>query len=170
MWMAILEKDTQRIEHLTKYFNVHEYFGLFACIITGRSWEAINQGIDKVKFDHAESAHIKSEASMYVKEISIVLNRVPREMLLLLKANDLIRGLETALRTRDSDSAFLHMTKCCVKLINSCERDHFRESASFGASHAVKILKFNLGSFLREYFYLFKIFFYEFYLGFLQWR
>ena len=52
--MAILEKDIKRLELLTKTFNVGEYFALFACIITGRSWDAISQGIDKVKFSKTE--------------------------------------------------------------------------------------------------------------------
>ncbi len=54
MWMAILDKDLKRIESLACKFNVPEFFGLFACIITGRSWEAIGKGIDKVKFSPQE--------------------------------------------------------------------------------------------------------------------
>ncbi|KAJ3612906.1 hypothetical protein NHX12_019163, partial [Muraenolepis orangiensis] len=41
--------------------------------------------------------------------ISELLNRVPRQMLLLLKTNDLLRSIETALHTRASSSSFLHM-------------------------------------------------------------
>jgi aarF domain-containing kinase len=54
IWMSILEKDIKKLEILTKHFNVGEYFALFACIITGRSWDAISQGIDKVKFTSIE--------------------------------------------------------------------------------------------------------------------
>ena len=52
--MSILEKDIKQLEELTRYFNVHDYFNLFACIITGRSWEAISKGINKVKFNQNE--------------------------------------------------------------------------------------------------------------------
>ena len=54
IWMSILEKDIKKLEILTKHFNVNEYFTLFACIITGRSWDAISQGINKVKFTSIE--------------------------------------------------------------------------------------------------------------------
>lgn len=52
--MAILEKDIKKLEILTQRFNLGEYFGLFACIITGRSWDAINQGIQTTKFSNNE--------------------------------------------------------------------------------------------------------------------
>ena len=54
IWMSILEKDIKKLEILTQRFNLGEYFGLFACIITGRSWEAINQGIQKTDFSDNE--------------------------------------------------------------------------------------------------------------------
>lgn len=62
--MAILEKDLKRIESLASKFNVPEFFGLFACIITGRSWEAIGKGIDKVKFSPQEVSFIRSVCLM----------------------------------------------------------------------------------------------------------
>jgi len=172
IWMSILEKDVKRLELLTKHFNVNEYFALFACIITGRSWESINKGIDKVKFSTDESSEIRNEASLYLREISEVLNRIPREMLLLLKTNDLIRGLETNLCTRNRDSAFLHMTKCCVKLMNSYERKMKRLNNTNTNAHSAignkfDMFKFDFISILKEKIYLLKIFFYEFYLYFI---
>ena len=59
IWMSILEKDIKKLETLTRHFNVGEYFALFACIITGRSWDAISQGIDKVKFTSIEVNYIE---------------------------------------------------------------------------------------------------------------
>jgi hypothetical protein len=43
-------------------------------------------------------------------------------MLLLLKTNDHLRGIETSLQTRHSSSSFIHMIKCCIRLIYSYER------------------------------------------------
>jgi len=54
IWMSILEKDINKLEVLTNKWNISEYFGLFACIITGRSWKAINDGIKEVKFSEDE--------------------------------------------------------------------------------------------------------------------
>ena len=44
----------KKLEILTQRFNIGEYFSLFACIITGRSWDSINQGIKNVKFSADE--------------------------------------------------------------------------------------------------------------------
>ena len=52
--MALLENDIKKMEVLTKNFNVHDNFGVFLCIISGRSWDSINKGIVKTKFTNTE--------------------------------------------------------------------------------------------------------------------
>jgi hypothetical protein len=49
-----MNRDVKKLEMLTEKFGIKEYYGLFACIITGRSWKAINNGIDKIKITKAE--------------------------------------------------------------------------------------------------------------------
>ena len=102
-----------------------------------------------------------------------MLNKVPRELLLLLKTNDLLRGIETCLETRNSSSSFIYMTKCCVKLINSYEREYLNNNNNNNNSTnrqqtllltKVNLLKFYILSYLRETTYLFKIFTYELFL------
>lgn len=44
---------------------------------------------------------IKADAAKYLPEISAVLNRVPRQMLLIFKTNDLLRGIEFSLNTQE---------------------------------------------------------------------
>lgn len=60
---------------------------------------------------------IRSNAALYLPQISELLNRVPRQMLLLLKTNDLLRGIETTLQTRASSSSFLNMSRCCIRAL-----------------------------------------------------
>ena len=117
---------------------------------------------------------IKAEASRYLREISAVLNRVPREMLLLLKTNDLLRGIETYLHTRNSSSSFINMSKCCVKLINSYEREEFAKNmlpeltkqleAKTYFKNLLHLFKFYLSSYFIEQLNLFKIYFYQLFL------
>lgn len=115
---------------------------------------------------------IKSEASKYLREISIVLNKIPRQMLLLLKTNDLLRGIETCLNTRNSSSSFIHMTKCCVRLINSYEREQHKKAYFDAHANSINILNrdflslfaFDFFSYVNEHFNLFKIFTYEMFL------
>lgn len=87
-------------------------------------------------------------------------------MLLLLKTNDLLRGLETSLGTRASASSFVHMTKCCVKMINSYERDMLASqymATKNKTSENNKVTYFEYARFCalsrtRELFDLFKIY------------
>ena len=85
-------------------------------------------------------------------------------MLLLLKTNDLIRGTETCLNSRNSASAFIHMSKCCVKLIHSYDRETSPLILKVDKNKYLLKLKFLTKSYFSEYFELFKIFVYKFYL------
>ena len=88
-------------------------------------------------------------------------------MLLLLKTNDLLRGIETSLETRNSSSSFIHMTKCCIKLINSYERKQrpIRAVKEAQEIHSfLKTIEFYVYSVLKENISLLKVFFYEFFL------
>ncbi|CAB1431425.1 unnamed protein product [Pleuronectes platessa] len=60
---------------------------------------------------------IRTNAALYLPQISELLNRVPRQMLLLLKTNDLLRGIETTLQTRASSSSFINMSRCCIRAL-----------------------------------------------------
>jgi hypothetical protein len=89
-------------------------------------------------------------------------------MLLLLKTNDLLRGIETSLKTRNSSSSFISLTKNCIKLINSHERQTKQlETQQIDINSSNKIIdlvRFYLKSYLNEHFSLLKIYFYEFFL------
>ena len=60
-----------------------------------------------------KDVEIRSNAALYLPQISDLLNRVPRQMLLLLKTNDLLRGIETTLQTRACFSFI--MSRCCTR-------------------------------------------------------
>ena len=53
----------------------------------------------------------------YSPEITQLLGTVPREMLLILKTNDLIRSVERSLGTPYPAAGFITMSKCCVRAI-----------------------------------------------------
>lgn len=58
---------------------------------------------------------LQSNTSLVLPHISDVLEQVDRQMLLILKTNDLIRGIESTLRTQNRMTAFWAMSKCCVQ-------------------------------------------------------
>ena len=118
-------------------------YGLFACMTSGRSWNAIQSGIDKLKKSDAEENEIKNDASKYLVSIRLfrishmkitiynnsmlsmlylyfkveiieILHRVPREMLLIFKTNDLLRGLDSMLGVKDNTASFVTMSRSCA--------------------------------------------------------
>lgn len=71
-----------------------------------------------------QGTQIKINVGNYLFEISEILNRVPRQLLLILKTNDVLRGIETSLHTRASATSFINMSKCCIRAVAEEKRRH----------------------------------------------
>lgn len=46
-WLSILNADLKEVQKYGEQLGVGELFGLFACMVTARSWDSISRGIDK---------------------------------------------------------------------------------------------------------------------------
>lgn len=48
LWLSILNRDRTSMKyHSTKLGLTENMYGIFACMITGRTWDSIISGIDK---------------------------------------------------------------------------------------------------------------------------
>lgn len=47
LWMALLKPDKDKVKELCTKMGVGDLFGLFACIITARSYKSVTEGISK---------------------------------------------------------------------------------------------------------------------------
>lgn len=121
LWMSMIKADIKGIKEHAEALNVGDLYPFLACMLTARSWKAIQSGIDKHKPSMEEETEFKDMAGSYLVEISSVLSRVPRQLLFLLKTNDVVRSIETTLHSRSSSTAFLNMTRCCVKAVADWE-------------------------------------------------
>ena len=77
-----------------------ELYPLFAAMLTQRPWDDIaNPDLDSLRGSSSagDGALIRGYAQRYAREITVVLDTVPREMLLLLKMSDCLRHLDRAL-------------------------------------------------------------------------
>ncbi len=55
-----MRADVEAIKEYSEVFGVGDMYGLFACIISARSWDVVTSGIDKVSFTKQEvSTHIQ---------------------------------------------------------------------------------------------------------------
>nr|CAG4643125.1 EOG090X047B [Ilyocryptus agilis] len=113
-WMSVIRSDTKEMESVAQKLGVGKLYVLFACMISGRSWNAIQGGIDKHGKTTTEEREIKDDASKYLMEIVEVLHRVPRQLLLIFKTNDLLRGLDSMLGIRDNTASYVTMFRSCA--------------------------------------------------------
>ncbi|XP_075964225.1 aarF domain-containing protein kinase 1 [Anarhichas minor] len=115
LWQALIKGDMSGVERYSLRLGAGDLYALFACVVTSRSWTSVNAGISSVPVTRSEDVEIQTNAAQYLPQISELLNRLPRPMLLLLKTNDLLRGIETTLQTRASSSSFINMSRCCIR-------------------------------------------------------
>ncbi|XP_039957916.1 aarF domain-containing kinase 1 [Bactrocera tryoni] len=154
LWLSILNVDRKAMRVHSQNLGIKgDLYGLFACMVTGRPWETLIQGINKVKYSKEEKATLQNNTSLVLPHISDVLEQVDRQMLLILKTNDLIRGIEATLRTQNRMTAFWVMSKCCV-------HSTFNEQRSLNTARwtALRLA-------VREKWEIFKLNIYYVYLG-----
>lgn len=120
LWMSVINRDIEGIKRSSEALGVGHMYGLLACVITSKPWKSVLKGVDrKINKDEAvaDQEELRSHVAIYFPQIAQLLASVPRELLLIFKTNDLIRGIETALGTRGRRDAFVKMSECCVKSI-----------------------------------------------------
>ena len=59
-WLSILNADTAGIRTYADKLGVGGLYGLFACMVAGRSWDSITKGIDKTEKNKAEVKQTKA--------------------------------------------------------------------------------------------------------------
>ena len=64
--MSVIRSDVNDIRSTAEKLGVGELYGLFACMASGRSWNAIVSGIDKQRKSQAEEDEIKNDAAKYL--------------------------------------------------------------------------------------------------------
>lgn len=102
LWQSIILADENGIKDACNQLNAGVYYTLFAAILTLKPWDDIvddNSDVDrlKAKGTAGEKEMLKAYAQKYFKDISVLLRRIPRKLLLVLKTNDCLRHLDKKL-------------------------------------------------------------------------
>jgi aarF domain-containing kinase len=130
--------DEAGIAHTSKKLGLpHELYRLFACMLTGRAWETIEQAdLSKTVRTSSETNRIQGKLPEYLEDVAHVLRKVPRVVLLLFKTHDLLRAVEEHLHTnRAPEYQFIIMAGYCLRAIR---REKIRQA--WGARYIVGIL------------------------------
>ncbi|XP_014282128.1 aarF domain-containing kinase 1 isoform X1 [Halyomorpha halys] len=124
LWLSILDKDMKGMKKHGEALGVGSLYDLFACMVAGRSWTAIQSGITQSKHTVQEKEQFQHDIPLVLAKITETLHYVNREMLLILKTNDLLRGIEYTLHTDNRMSSFLVMSKSCVRCVYEQKLKH----------------------------------------------
>lgn len=103
LWKSIVLADREGIKNCGEKLNIGELYPLFASMLTRKSWDKF----ESKSHEHLQMANDlvqeRIELQQYAQEFSLqiseVLHRVPREMILLLKVNECLRTFDQILGT-----------------------------------------------------------------------
>jgi aarF domain-containing kinase len=56
LWQAIIKRDVEAIREAATTLGVGELYGLFACMVTARSWDSIKRGMEVTVFLNRQSS------------------------------------------------------------------------------------------------------------------
>jgi aarF domain-containing kinase len=121
LWKAVIDCDEPEISRLSTFFGNGEAHRLFSSMLTHRSWDRLSS-LGNLTSAHslAELQAIRTKAPLYLEKIAHVLSALPRDMLLLLKTNDLLRSIERKLSSESDwqlSRSFLIMAQFCSQAI-----------------------------------------------------
>jgi aarF domain-containing kinase len=124
LWKALVFADSKEIkEHCIGLGAGDDLYALFAAILTMRPWNKIvDRSIDHliVPDTPEEREELQGYASQYFWEVSALLSRLPRVVLLLLKTNDCLRAVDNALGA--PINTYLIVARTSSKAVSELER------------------------------------------------
>ncbi|RWS27021.1 putative aarF domain-containing protein kinase 1-like protein, partial [Leptotrombidium deliense] len=126
LWLAIINGDKDAIKKWGQELGTGDLYPLLACILAKKPWNTVSAGLANADTSNSkkEDEELRQYAREYFPQIAKILSLVSREMLLVLKTNDLLRGIETSLGTKGEKRAFITMSKCCIEAVYETQLKH----------------------------------------------
>ncbi|KAE7996615.1 hypothetical protein FH972_001324 [Carpinus fangiana] len=115
LWKALIFADANAIkENSVKLGAGEDLYALFAGILTMRPWNrVVDSSVDHLVVQGTDNdrSELQMYASQYFSQISELLRRLPRVILLMLKTNDCLRTVNNSLLQGSSPHTFLIIGK-----------------------------------------------------------
>jgi len=94
LWKSIVTGDIEGIKKESKNMNAESVYQLFASVLTASTWDNITRAEfdTRTKPEHFEE--LREQTRDAAKDISHLLATIPRQLILLLKTNDCLRGVD----------------------------------------------------------------------------
>ncbi|KAF9345652.1 hypothetical protein BGX34_004575 [Mortierella sp. NVP85] len=155
LWTAIIASDEKEIKHRALRLGGTDAYQLFSTILTGRDWSVVQ------KAELAKKARSKDEmvvlgadeTATKIAEIADILAKVPRNLLLLFKTNDLLRALDEDLGADDGAQmrTFAVMGQYCAHAIYEADKAALRYGVAWTDDLTVSYLARTLRLWVRAY-------------------
>ncbi|OLY80457.1 putative aarF domain-containing protein kinase 1 [Smittium mucronatum] len=99
LWRSLIKGDVAEIRRQSFDLTGTDLYVMLSCIITGQSWDSIsegklNQAPVNISFDQDQ---LFAQNDRFFYELSKILSSIPRDLVLMIKTNDLIRQIDRAL-------------------------------------------------------------------------
>jgi len=121
LWKALIFSDANSIkENSIKLGAGEDLYALFAGILTMRPWNrVVDPAVDHLVIhgNDSERSELQMYASQYFPQISELLRRLPRVILLMLKTNDCLRAVNNSLMQKSSAETFFIIGKVSSKAV-----------------------------------------------------
>ena len=90
--------------------------------MTTKIWKKKDQSLSTLSLSLClQMQKIQAGIPLYLAEITQLLDNVPRQLVLILKTNDLLRGIEHQLGSSQHAQSYITMSKYCVRAIGDYE-------------------------------------------------
>ncbi|XP_052199114.1 putative ABC1 protein At2g40090 isoform X1 [Diospyros lotus] len=121
LWKSLIFSDAQGIkENCVKLGAGEDLYALFAGVLTMRPWNrVIDPAVDHLVLqgDDNDRSELQMYASQYFLQITELLRRLPRVILLMMKTNDCLRAVNNSLLKGSSLETFLIIGKVSSKAV-----------------------------------------------------
>ena len=143
MWRALIAGDVPGIYAAAAEMGTDAGTApLFASLISMKPWAAISgarggssrSGAARLRVDAADRAEAKAYAADHAPDISRLLGRLPRPLLLLLKTNDCLRSIDCTLGT--PANTFVVTARECARALAVDARQRARDGRGRGGEGA----------------------------------
>lgn len=160
LWKSLMIADINGIEKSCAALGVHEMYPLLAAMLTSRPFDEIQKRSKTRTFSavsdidaNSDKAMIRGYAQQYLNEIILMLDKVPRQMLLLFKLNDCLRHIDTALGS--NSNSLVISGKYASELIynHAKKRLHFFEGIREWIKYAILRTKIQVYEFSSSMMY-----------------
>ncbi|OMJ24765.1 putative aarF domain-containing protein kinase 1 [Smittium culicis] len=112
LWTSLIKGNVDEIKRQSYELTGTDLHVMLSCIVTGQSWTSISEGkLNEASVNITFSQdELIGQNDKFFAELSKVMSCIPRDLVLMIKTNDLVRQLDRALFSNLDENSINHAT------------------------------------------------------------